>query len=203
MKEALQRMETEKEQQMEEAEQVPPKEGLALRRVGPKKGPKVDKGLIQPMGEKEQGLQKEELVLHGMEENQGLQIKADQKGIQEEALHPTDGEQGLHMEETLTPMQAEQGLKIEEALALHRMEAEQGLQMEEAFIIHLMEAELAVMRARTSHMREKQEEMEAAVEAKRNGLELRKINRDRRLAQLLLLEEAEQVLLGLLFPPLN
>ncbi|GLT68404.1 hypothetical protein SLA2020_406390 [Shorea laevis] len=145
----------------------------------------MDKGLIQPMGEKEQRLQKEELVLHGMEENQGLQIKADQKGIQEEALHPIDWEQGLHMEETLPPMQAEQGLQIEEALALHRMEAEQGLQMEEAFIIHLMEAELPAMRA-TSRLREKQEEMEAAVEAKRNELELRKINRDRRLAQLLL-----------------
>ncbi|GLT46762.1 hypothetical protein SLA2020_204920 [Shorea laevis] len=190
-------METEKKLQMEEAEQVPPKEVPALSRMGPKLGPQMDEGLIQPMEEVEQGLQKEDVFLHGMEENQRLQIEADQKGLQEEALHPIKEKRWLQMEETLSPMEAEKGLQIEEALALHRMEAEQGLQMEE------MEAELAEMRAKTSRMREKRTEMEAAVEAKRSELELRKVNRDRRLAQLLLLEEAEQVFLDILFPPPN
>ncbi|GLT25055.1 hypothetical protein SLA2020_002090 [Shorea laevis] len=190
-------METEKKLQMEEAEQIPPKEAPALSRMGPKQGSQMDEGLIQPMEEVEQGLQKEEVFLHGMEDNQRLQMEADQKGLQEEALHPIEEEQGLQTEETLPPIEAEQGLQIEEALALHRMEAEQGLQMEE------VEAELAEMRAKTSRMRETRTEMEAAVEAKRSELELRKINRDQHLAQLLLLEEAEQVFLDILFPPPN
>ncbi|GKU99947.1 hypothetical protein SLEP1_g12721 [Rubroshorea leprosula] len=195
--EALQRMETK-----EEVEQVPQKEESALRLVESEQRPQMDKGLIQPMEDAEQGLQKEEVLLHGMEENQGLQMKAE-KRLQEEALHPIEEEQGLQMEDTLPPMEVEEGLQIEEARTLHRMEAEQGLQMEETLIIHLMEAELAEMRAKTSRMRENPGEAEAVVEAKRSELELRKINRDRCLAQLLLLEEAEQVFLDILFPPPN
>ncbi|GLT56195.1 hypothetical protein SLA2020_292570 [Shorea laevis] len=71
--------------------------------------------------------------------------------------------------------------------------------MEEA--LNRAEAEAASMRAETSRMREEVAEMEAAAADKERELELGRVKLDRLLADWVFMQEAEQALLEILFPP--
>ncbi|GLT85676.1 hypothetical protein SLE2022_038580 [Rubroshorea leprosula] len=72
--------------------------------------------------------------------------------------------------------------------------------MDEA--LNRTEAEAVRMRAETSRMREEVAEMEAAAAAdKEKELELGRVKLDRLLADLVFMQEVEQALLEILFPP--
>ncbi|GLT97094.1 hypothetical protein SLE2022_146780 [Rubroshorea leprosula] len=199
----------------------------ALHQEQPGEGQKKEEALdtVQPV----QGQKKEE-ALHRMEENKGLEVEGSlvlhlieaEQGLMKESPHRIESEMGVQMEETLAihgmeaeqtlhPMEAEVGLlQMEETRAVHGVEAEQetlhgmesemGLQMEETLIL-LLEAVVAEKRTETSRMRDEWLEMEAAVEAKGNELEFLKTNRDRCVAEQLLLQDAEQLLHDILFHP--
>ncbi|GLT68642.1 hypothetical protein SLA2020_408530 [Shorea laevis] len=196
----------------------------ALPRMEEKKGLEVEGSLALHLIEAEQGLVEE--TPHRIESEMGVQMEEALAihGMEvERTLHPMEAEVGLlqmeealaihgmEVERTLHPMEAEVGLlQMEETRAvhgveveqetLHWMESEMGLQMAET-LIHLLEAVVAEKRAETSRMRDEWLEMEAAVETEGNELEFLKTNRDRCVAEQLLLQDAEQLLHDILFPP--